>query len=128
MSAPAGMAMMLAAMLLRSDIVQPIHVIDGDTLSRDGVAYRLAGFDAPEITRAKCAEERALGLQAKARMRQLASDPAAMIEPMPAREKFGRTLARLWIGSEDAASIMIREGLALPYDGHAKVSFCQPRV
>ncbi len=106
-----------------------MEVIDGDTLRRDGVVYRFYGFDAPEIHRAQCDEERALGLRAKARMEQLVRDPAAVsIEPLPKREKYGRVLARLWIGRADVASIMIAEGLALPYFGGHKPSFCQPRV
>jgi micrococcal nuclease len=52
----------------------------------------------------------------------------AIFEELPAKEKYGRTLARLWIGREDAASVIIREGLALPYTGGAKPSFCQPRI
>jgi endonuclease YncB( thermonuclease family) len=71
MSAPAGVAICILSILLRSDIAQPIVVIDGDTLRRDGVTYRLAGFDAPEIHHAKCDEERALGLRATGRNEQL---------------------------------------------------------
>jgi micrococcal nuclease len=39
------------------------------------------------------------------------------IESLPKREKYGRTLARLWVGGKDAAAIMIGEGLAQPYFG-----------
>lgn len=128
MSAPAGIVMCLAALLLRSDIAQPIVVIDGDTLRRDGVTYRLFGFDAPEIHHAKCDEERALGLRAKARMEQLTGNSEWFIEALPKREKYGRTLARLWIGDKDAREIMIGEGLAQPYYGRKKPSWCDPHV
>ena len=120
--------MCLAALLLRSDIMQPIVVVDGDTLRRDGVVYRLAGFDAPEIHRAKCDEERALGLRARDRMAELAATPGAILEALPKREKYGRTLARLWIGDKDAGEIMIVEGPAQPYDGRRKPSWCRPGV
>jgi micrococcal nuclease len=110
------------SILLRSDIVQPIAVIDGDTLRRDGATYRLAGFDALEIRLAKCDAKHALGIAAKERMRELAA--LGMIEELPKREKYGRTLARLWVRGKDAAEIMIGEGLAQPYDGRKKPDWC----
>ena len=49
-------------------------------------------------------------------------------QALPKREKYGRTLAQLWIGEKDAAEIMIGEGLAQPYDGRKKPSWCEGRV
>ena len=125
MGPPAGILIFIFCILLRSDIVQPIIVIDGDTLRRDGVIYRLARIDAPEIRRAKCDAERALGIRARERMEQLAAMSGAHIEALPGREKYGRTLARLWIGSKDAGEMLIAEGLARRYDGRKKPDWCR---
>jgi endonuclease YncB( thermonuclease family) len=50
-----------------------IRVIDGDTIRVAGTTadVRLVGFNAPETTRARCPEERALGERADRRLREI---------------------------------------------------------
>jgi micrococcal nuclease len=118
-----GLVISAALIMLRSDSVAPIEAIDGDTVRRDGVVYRLYGWDAPEIHRAKCDGERAAGLKAKTRMEEMIAR-GVDIEAMPGREKYGRTLVRIWSGGQDAGAILAAEGLALPYRGRKKPDWC----
>jgi micrococcal nuclease len=110
--------------LLTQDLPFKIEVIDGDTVRWMGERVRLMGFDAPELHRAKCDAERELGLRAADRMRGLAGRPGAHLVFSGKREKYGRELAQLITGGEDAAQIMIREGLAHPYFGRKKEPWC----
>jgi endonuclease YncB( thermonuclease family) len=50
--------------------------------------------------------------------------PEGRLEIVPKREKYGRTLARLWIGGKDAAAIMMADGLAQPFWGGKKPDWC----
>lgn len=99
----------------------PIVVIDGDTVDRGVVRYRLVGFDAPEIRQAQCPEERTSGLAAARRLRELvASGRTQLVPDHRQRDKYGRGLARLVIDGRDAGELLISEGLARPYDGRSR--------
>lgn len=99
------------------------RAVDGDTIeSPAGVNYRLVGLDTPEITQAKSPREKAMGEAAKARLQELLGSGEARLEPVTdrGRDRYGRELGRLYIGGEDVADIMIREGHARAYDGKGK--------
>src|SRR5262245_38358426 len=48
-----------------------IQVTDGDTIFTQDKVYRLVGFNTPETFKARCAEERALGIKAHKRLQAL---------------------------------------------------------
>lgn len=99
------------------------RAVDGDTIeSPAGVNYRVVGLDAPETTQAKSPREKALGEAAKTRLQELLDSGEARLEPVTdrGRDRYGRELGRLYIGGEDVADIMIREGHARAYDGKGK--------
>jgi endonuclease YncB( thermonuclease family) len=100
----------------------PIRIVDGDTVDRRGLRYRLVGFDAPEIRRAKCPSERAAGRAAAARLAQvIASAETVQLVPVRLRlDVFGRILARLEVDGRDVAAIAIAEGWGVPHDGRSK--------
>ncbi len=104
-------------------------VVDGDTLrSPAGVRYRLLGLDAPETARAESDEELMLGMKAKWRLQTLIASGEARIIEKGKLDKFGRTLATLTVNGKDIAETLIAEGLARPYHGQRRASWCDGNV
>lgn len=109
--------------LLAALLVAGIVVIDGDTVERDGVRWRIDGLDAPEIHGARCARERQLGIIAAARLiALLEARGGRLIET--GRDKYGRRRGRLLLGwpstgEDDWTALAIREGLGVAYDGRS---------
>jgi endonuclease YncB( thermonuclease family) len=83
------------------------RVIDGDTIElRGGQRVRLIGVDTPE-------RGTALGDVARARVQELVEGRSLRLEYEAARaDRFGRTLAHVWVGEELLAAVLAREGLA----------------
>jgi endonuclease YncB( thermonuclease family) len=102
-----------------------IRVVDGDTVDIDDVAYRLTGYDTPETYMPRCAYEKDLGQKATDRLQELVSSVETVrIEPSHREEYHGRELAAMIVGRRDVGTILIREGLARPYSGGARKSWC----
>jgi endonuclease YncB( thermonuclease family) len=62
-----------------------IMVIDGDTVERAGVRYRLTGLDAAEINHAKCLQECQLGIVTAAWLIELIAKRGANLDTGPQR-------------------------------------------
>jgi micrococcal nuclease len=101
-------------------ILGALVAIDGDTLDLDGKRYRLVGFDTPETYHARCAYEFELGKRATQRMQELLQGGDARLEPLGKDCRHNRECARLHVAGEDAADILVREGLAVRYNGRGK--------
>ena len=113
----------LAALVLASlpALAQPVYrAIDGDTLALGEERFRLIGFDTPETFQARCPAEKALGQAAKVRLQELVKRGPVRLVRAKGRDKYGRTLASLWIGQELVSDILIREGLAVAYTGRVR--------
>lgn len=98
------------------------HALDGDTFDLGSERVRIANIDAPEITGAKCDAERRLGLVAKRRLQELLSAPGVEMErgdPKSGRmkDRYGRTLATVYMDGLDIGQILIDENLARPWRG-----------
>ena len=92
-----------------------IVIIDGDTVALPGgERLRLLDIDAPESFRSSCEAELVAGLKAKERLRQLLRDQDVTIE-RSGRDRFKRTLGRLFTEDGDVGEILLTERLALPY-------------
>lgn len=131
-AAPAGL---LALPLYDGRVIQ---MIDGDTLKvalrgwrapTPEERVRLSGIDAPEIRHAACAAEKALGEKARA-FAVTKLPPGAIVKVMLTqldRDSFGRLLARVSDkAGNDLGAMLVRAGLARPYDGKHKPGWCAP--
>lgn len=103
-------------------------VYDGDTVEMicagQSLRARLQGFDTPETKDPKCPSEAAWGSRATARMRHLVKQPGITLY-RHGHDKYGRDLVVMHLNNRDAAEIMIGEGLAVPYEGGQRRSWCE---
>lgn len=112
---------------LSAETINPrsIYVIDGDTIDIGAERFRLVGFDTPETYHPQCAYEKALGDQATARLKQLINSLSVIeLVVQPGRDRYGRGLARLFVGGTDVGSVLVNEGLARPYKGGRRAGWC----
>ncbi|TCD06477.1 hypothetical protein EYB45_01785 [Erythrobacteraceae bacterium CFH 75059] len=101
-------------------------VVDGDTVRIGGTAVRLAGLDAPEINGA-CEAERIAARAARDRLAEWLEQGPFTVQGTRS-DRYGRALRRFTRGpgvlAEDAADVLIAEGLARPYRGEAREGWC----
>jgi micrococcal nuclease len=100
-----------------------IRIVDGDTLHLDVElgfdvrrqdSFRLYGINAPEMS----TEE---GKTAKAWLEdQLKGGLTMVTTHKDQREKYGRYLATLWVGSTNVNEAMVEAGHAVPYFGGSR--------
>jgi micrococcal nuclease len=118
--------------MVASAVAEPIdahriRVIDGDTIAVKGMRrdVRLVGFNAPETRDPLCLNEQILGRKAKRRLiALLAIGPADLnlvscaCEPKTEgtyRCNYGRLCGTLTVSGNDVGSLLIGEGLAVPF-------------
>lgn len=104
--------------------------IDGDTLHHCGDRIRLEGFDAPELR--SCAHQKAV--QAQDRLNALIAHhrrngTLVLVyrlrrDGWPARGRWRRYLATLYVGGEDVGDVLIRGKLARPYKRGRRKPWC----
>jgi micrococcal nuclease len=100
-------------------------VVDGDTIKAPfGPTYRILGYDTPETFHAKCDAERQLGFAAKSRLEELLARGEVRVLETGKSDRYGRSLARVTVDGVDLAVLMVREGLARPYHGERRQSWC----
>jgi len=99
-------------------------VVDGDTFWLDGVKYRIADIDTPEIGEPRCAEEKALGVQATLRLQSLLNAGAFGLKAGARDEdKYGRKLREVYRDGRSLGVQLVDEGLAHRWIGF-KQSWC----
>ncbi|MET0940736.1 MAG: thermonuclease family protein [Mesorhizobium sp.] len=91
----------------------PPVVIDGDTISIDGEKVRILSIDAPESFNSRCERELALGLEAKRRLRELLKGRIELLRN--GKDRYGRTLARVFADGRDVGQTLLQEGFVLSY-------------
>jgi len=115
-----GAALILLAMPAAAQ--QRAYAVDGDTLRVGRERVRIMGLDTPEL-HGRCPREIAMARRAQARMGQLVAG-GVLLSPH-GRDRYGRLLAVVRDRSgRDVAQVMIREGLARPYEGSRRNGWC----
>lgn len=111
-------------------------VTDGDTIRveapwvlpelGDSIAIRILGIDTPEKGgRAKCEAEAALGAEATEFAKSVIAVGDVVQVDVLQWDKFGgRINADVFVNGENFAQMQIERGLAVPYDGGTKDSWC----
>ena len=89
-------------------------IIDGDTIALGSERVRILNIDAPETRGSPCERELVMGLRAKERLAVLLRAGWVDVD-RDGQDRYRRTLARLSVGGRDVGTILVREGLALPW-------------
>lgn len=115
--------------------VIPLEVVDGDTFrtnliglpeSLRKVSIRIKGIDTPEI-KGKCPQETEKALQAKNKLKEVMAGYSSITVKNVKWDKYGgRVLGDVYlINGTNVASEMISSGLARPYSGGPRSSWCK---
>ncbi|MDC7682838.1 thermonuclease family protein [Asticcacaulis sp. BYS171W] len=88
------------------------EAIDGDSLRVSGIEIRLEGADAFEYDQ-RCGAF-ACGTAASANLHRLIDGNTVRCQP-EGEDRYGRTLARCFVGDTDIAAAQVRAGLAVAY-------------
>ncbi len=109
------LGIVLALLVGRAWGAEPFIVaVDGDTIYLGEEKVRIVDLDAPETYRARCDSERQRGHAATAYLRRLLASGTVTIRRQ-GRDRYRRTLARVYIDGRDVAGLMIRAGHAVRY-------------
>jgi endonuclease YncB( thermonuclease family) len=103
-----------------------LRIVDGDTVRLGAERIRLIGLDAPEL-HGKCREEKRLAIRARDRLTELLATDDVEIIRSARLDKYRRTLAIIRADGVDVARVLISEGLARPYHGERRQSWCEVR-
>ena len=110
---------------------------DGDTIKCDGVRMRLlangepfvSGLDTPEIGKAKCDKEKAMGIKAKKRLAEILLQPGIRVEDSGEVDatRTHRPLVRLRLPNGDIAEqALLDEGYAVVWTPRYVANWCAP--
>jgi endonuclease YncB( thermonuclease family) len=119
--------------LLYVDKLGPIRVIDGDDIEQGGIHYRLAGYDAPQITDLRSQFDRELecnrGQKAKYQLERLLANARTIhVDDSQKALSRARRSARLIIDGKDVADTAIEMGWGRPYRERKSTDWGNPRT
>lgn len=111
-----------------------VRVIDGDTIEvlahiwlgqNLKTRVRLVGLDTPEL-RGRCEQERVQARQARDLLtNHLSAGTTVTLHDVATGKYAGRVIARMVTDQgQDIGAVLVKAGLARPYDGGARASWC----
>ncbi|ABC28824.1 Micrococcal nuclease-like protein [Hahella chejuensis KCTC 2396] len=115
-------------------VAQVTSIYDGDTFRADiadwpaivgqRIGVRIKHIDTPEL-RGSCKKEKALALKAKQFLvEKLRNAKQVKLENIQ-RDKYFRVLADVVADGESLGQSLIKEKLAVPYEGGTKIDWCK---
>ena len=108
--------------------LQSTCVVDGDTFRLRGETVRIADIDTPEVSDFTCAEEKALGERATARLTVLLNEgPFELQTKGREKDQYGRLLRKVYREGESLGDVLVSEGLAEEWKGR-RSSWCGKRA
>ncbi|MGJ8616958.1 MAG: thermonuclease family protein, partial [Sulfitobacter sp.] len=114
-------ALLVGPLPALADITGKVRVIDGDTLDVGRTRIRIHGIDAPE-TDQPCTtlrgENWACGDWITRQVRDRFQGATARCEPLD-KDRYGRVVARCFVGGTDIGKTLVQEGLAFAYRKYA---------
>lgn len=117
--------------------IEVTRVLDGDTIEykadflpaplKPVLKIRVLGIDTPEKGhRAQCPEEAALAAKASALTKKAVKEAKTIQLQLEGWDKYGgRVLGYVLIDGKNLGDMLIAAGLARPYDGGTKSSWCK---
>jgi micrococcal nuclease len=121
---PAAVRGLLVSFPICSGPMRTTCVVDGDTFWLEGLKYRVADIDTPEVSEPQCAAERALGRKATERFTNLLNaGPFELKAADSDEDRYGRKLRIVTRGGDSLGQVLVAEGLAHRWDG-GKHSWC----
>jgi micrococcal nuclease len=109
-----------------------VSVYDGDTVKVIAhpwpgmsleTSVRVRGIDAPEI-RGKCKAEKSMAVDAR-EWAKLFVGKHVLLTNIKLGKYAGRVVANILVGNMDLGEFLITSGLARPYDGGKRKSWCE---
>ena len=99
--------------------IGPIHVVDGDTLDINNIRIRVLGIDTPETWpgKYKCEAELIKGRIASQRLQELVLSGTVTYSGTKF-DYYDRLLAHVYVNGVSVGDILIKEGLAVKWEGH----------
>lgn len=97
-------------------------IVDGDTFWLEGVKYRIANIDTPEL-KGRCKAEKAIAIRARNRLEQLMSGEPVTLSST-GTDPHGRTLVLVSGSGGDLGETLVSEGLAEVWGG-AFIDWCR---
>ena len=108
----------LVGLLWAGSAMADVKVVDGDTIHLDGEKIRILGLDTPETNNPECLAEKLLGERATLYLeRWIASAKTVEKRDEQGKDRYGRTLAKVYVDGVDVGGRLIAEGLATSWRG-----------
>lgn len=105
-------------------LLSGVRVIDGDTIDVRGERVRILNIDTPERgKRARCSQERVLAERASRALRSRIQAARSMELERDGRDRYGRTLARVYLDGDDVGEELIAGGYAVRW-GNGRPDWC----